>query len=414
MTRSRVLSAVLGALILASAVAAGPAAAQAPGGDVFKGQATGTALQVQLPGQLVTVGASVAAADSQPSASGEGTGASLLANTALKSQVTGSGTDAKDERCGLPVSVAVLTAVIGCGGATEAVGGSTPSAKGAARVAGANLNLAGLNLAALVTQLGTTLCPTVGTGGGAVPPAVGGLLGGGPLGNVGNGLTTNGCNDLFAGLAAGLPNTADVTLGRSAASVVTTPDTVTAEGSSTGATISVLDPPDNLAALRSAACTAPLLAIKVGDSSAKAVVNRTTGQGTPSADPALVRVDLCLFAFDPPEVALTPDQTITLLGGTPAETTIQAASKRTFTGSFGAEAKAVELHALKGVAGGLRASLATSTAIVDSTRPQVQATPPALGDLPRTGSEMPPWTPVAAFAMLAVAVLVGRTVLKAR
>lgn len=342
MTRSRALSAVLGVLILASAAAATPAAAQAPGGDVFKGQATGTALQVQLGGQLVTVGGSVASADSQPSASGEGTGISLLANTALKSQVTGSGTDAKNEQCGLPLNVAVLTAVIGCGGPTKAVGGSTPSANGAARVAGANLNLAGLNLGPLVTQLGTTLCPTVGTVGGTVPPAVGGLLGGGPLGNVGNGLTTTGCDDLFTALSTALPNTADVTLGRSAASVVTTSDTVTAEGSSTGATISVLDPPDDLPALDSAACTAPLLTIKVGDSSARAVINRSTGQGTPSADPALVRVDLCLFAFDPPEVALTPDQTITLLGGTPAETTIQAASKRTFTGSVGAEAKAVE------------------------------------------------------------------------
>jgi hypothetical protein len=90
--------------------------------------------------------------------------------------------------------------------------------------------------------------------------------------------------------------------------------------------------------------------------------------------------------------------------------TVTAASGRTFRGSAGAEANAASVT---GLGGQLVLRVAGASAIVDGSRPAVQGVE-EIGDLPRTGSGLPPWTPVAGFAVLAAALLVGRLVVKAR
>ena len=105
------------------------------------------------------------------------------------------------------------------------------------------------------------------------------------------------------------------------------------------------------------------------------------------------------------EVSVAPGQSVTVLQGTPAESTITAASSSTEEGEgrATAAADAVSLHLLKGVNGGIRLALGRTVAGVtadttEETTPPVQKKPPT--SLPVTGGALP-------FGTLALVLLVS-------
>ncbi len=170
---------------------------------------------------------------------------------------------------------------------------------------------------------------------------------------------------------------------------------------------------------------APLVKIIVGSSSAQAIYDRATGKSSGQFNPALVDI-----VFNPvlglPEVKVPVGQTITILGGTPLESTIVAANGSNVTnpdGSVDATADAVSLQLLKGLpgplAGGINITLAHAEAAAGgalATRSPVQLPALSRPDVPRslarTGGN--PWLPIIGFALLASAMVLRRVTVKAR
>lgn len=114
-----------------------------------------------------------------------------------------------------------------------------------------------------------------------------------------------------------------------------------------------------------------LVIIEVGTARASASVDRNTAKSGAAASPALVTVKVRDITSPTPkyvEVSVAPGQTVTLLEGTPAESTIVAADSETIqeAGKASAVAKAVELHLLKGVNGGVKLALAGASAAADA------------------------------------------------
>jgi hypothetical protein len=369
-----------------------PASAQAPGGEVFQGEAKGVALELRLLGQGTTLGLGSAKVTSEPTAVGEGTGVAAIASTVSRS----SGNQNSPQGCAVPLSVvSALSGGLACGDSSASIAGGNPTAEGTGTVAAAGVDLA--SLTSVVTPLLTTLTPTVC---GSVPPIQ--LPGLPPLVPP----VAADCTTLINGVTASLRQPVTLTVGDSAGRVVTDANRVTATGTAAGATVSLLNRVD----VPGQACAGPLAKITVGDSKATAVYNRGSTESTSSVDPALATVDLCLITSDPAPIKLAVGQSFTVPG---TDITVTAASGRTFRGSAGAEANAASIT---GLGGQLVLRVAGASAIVDGGRPQVQGvevTAP-VGDLPRTGSGLPPWTPVAGLGMLVLAVLAGRMVLKAR
>jgi hypothetical protein len=137
-----------------------------------------------------------------------------------------------------------------------------------------------------------------------------------------------------------------------------------------------------------------LVIIEVGTARASAAVDRNTAAATSAASPALVTVKVRDITSPTPkyvEVSVAPGQTVTVLQGTPAESTITAADSTTEqeAGSAQAAADAVRLHLLKGVNGGVQLGIAGATAAavaeLREEEPEVLAKrPPRI--LPQTGT----------------------------
>ena len=90
---------------------------------------------------------------------------------------------------------------------------------------------------------------------------------------------------------------------------------------------------------------------------------------------------------------MAPGPTVTILEGTPAESTIPAAgaTNKEKTGSAVAAADAVRVHLLKGVEGGVVLGLGRATAAVSGREVQPKAPRPAAQELPRTGGTNLVW-----------------------
>lgn len=140
-----------------------------------------------------------------------------------------------------------------------------------------------------------------------------------------------------------------------------------------------------------------LVIIEVGTARAEASVNRTTAASASAASPALVTVKVRDITSPTPkyvEVSVAPGETVTVLQGTPAESTITAAVSTTeqTPGSARAVADAVKLHLLKGVNGGVRLGVAGANAAAEAEiADEVLGAPPAAKRPPRilpvTGAE---------------------------
>ncbi len=288
------------------------------------------------------------------------------------------------------------------GDSMASIAGGNPTAEGTATVAAAGVDISDLlaQVTPVVTQLVGTVCTAVPTTLPALPTV-------GPI--TVPAVTPENCALILNGLLSGLGQPVSLTVGDSSGKVVTDANRVTATGTAAGATVNLLNIPPPAAGVTGQVCSGPIAKVTVGDSRATAVYNRGSTESTSSVDPALVTVDLCLITTNPDPIRLAVGQSFTVPG---TDITVTAASGRTFRGSAGAEANAASVT---GLGGQLALRIAGAFAIVDGGRP---AAPPAevspVGDLPRTGSDMPPWTPVAGFGILAVAALSGRMLLRAR
>jgi hypothetical protein len=232
--------------------------------------------------------------------------------------------------------------------------------------------------------------------------------------------------------------------------VTVTGTSVTSESTGTAAVLRLL--PN--ATLQGIPLGEPLVTVTVSRANAKVVCDLSSGNATPSFDPAIVRVKFSdpLAAILPeldtsqlptiaipdalgqigvgtpidPTVALTggeltvtPGSVIVLFPGTPIETEIRVGggtSKVNPDRSATASADGVLINALRGtgtpIPGGITLGLAHAEATGACVAAVTEtAAPPAVDtprELPRTGGT--PWLPLAGVAALAVAVVTRRAV----
>lgn len=366
----------LSALVM-TAVLALPASAQAQTVETrpenYIATAAARGLNLGVFGTNVTIGQSSAAVDSSPSAKASGAGVALIAQTVSTSEakaVNQSVTPPKACVLNLPVNVPavgeVLALELACGESRVLITPEgAPSAFGSGSVAGVDLDALGLLnpvialLQSLLNQLLPVVDQTVGTVVNTLP-AVSGIVG--PLaGSLGLGSTSTVApvsglvNNLLQGVqrATGL---VDVSLGASTAQAVTTATAVTATAKAAGAQI------DLLPGLTVGG--APLLSILVGDARSVSSFDRATAKSTPSFDAAVVRVrlGLPLLGGSVTDIPVQLGEPLTLLAGTPLESTISVGAGRTVTdpttGAVASYADGVSVHLLKGVSGGILLELA--------------------------------------------------------
>ena len=413
----------LGALaVLAAAAPAGAAARSAgsagsPGRpEVYAGAAQGTALVLNLFGHTVTEGVSNVKAASSQLADALGIGA--VVDGAIYSQEHASATSPEQaqvipEQCAtpalpaLPAPLPQATVGLACASTAANTQNSTPWAAAVGRVANLDLNAAGL-----VSTLTQTLQPVLDQ----LAPVFGTLQ---QIQQIAPQINVQ---DTVGQLlqAVGTQHTAHLALGSTTSSVRTDASTVTSNATASGGDIQVLG-------LNALPNSAPLAEIQIGSSSSQVVYNRRTGVATPTVDPALVRVivnPLPTTGLGQQTLTVAPGQSLTILQGTPLESTITVAdgsSSKNADGSVTATASAVEVHLLKGIGassatatdGGLDLALAKTSATgggtpaVAAVVPSNPATPARQVALPFTGSS--PVLPLVGAGLLSVA-LVGRRI----
>ena len=391
MTRIRVIAAGAVAAALGAALVSGPATAaeiKSSTPEHYAGDALGRALNLSVLGNKVTLGGSLAKAGLDPaatdavkkvtaSASGAGQLAVLSStvNTAADLEnTTAIGTEKCAQVVSLPAPVNVLNAGLACGVSSSKVVNDLPQAVSEGRVAGLNVTL---NNVLATTPIGGVLDTVLTTVAGLTPEAL-------------NAVDTT-LSDLVD--SAVNTETLKVTVGKSTSSVIGEAGKVTSAASADGAKIEILPTP----LLNNVLQSQPVATIAVSSSSAKAVYDRASGVATPSFDAALVTVRLAapltnLIGGGVTEIKVAPGETVTILQGTPLESTIIVAdgsvTKDAATGAVRAVADGVALHLLKGISGGILLELAHSEAgvlgapAVEVLSENIRAVPT---ELPRTG-----------------------------
>ncbi len=413
----------LAALVM-TAVLALPASAQTveTRPESFIATAAARGLELNLFGNRVTVGQASAIINSTPMAKASGAGVAVLApGTTSSSEVTGPNQSAAPPKaCLLNVPIVSLLAVeLACGESKVDTGAAGPSAFGKGSVAG--VDVAALNaldpiiqlLQTLLAQLLPVVDQTVGTVINTLP-GIGGLVGSLAT-TLGLGTTSTVApvsslvNNLLEGVrrATGL---VDIALGESIAQTVTSAAAVTATANAAGARIDLL-PGLTLGGT-------PLLSIIVGQAKSVSTFDRATAKSTPTFDAAVARVRLgaLLGGIDIPISLGAP---LTLLAGTPLETTISLGAGRTVTdpntGAVASYADGVSIQLLKGLNGGIALELAhAETGVGGQTRlvSQQQVIQPVVPALAKTGNG--PWLPLTGAGLLVMALGIRRRVLSAQ
>ncbi len=190
-----------------------------------------------------------------------------------------------------------------------------------------------------------------------------------------------------------------IELGTSQSDITPNGDEITVSSMAAGARIGILGIPgvtDAGSVLSGSADPLEngLIIIEVGAARASATVNDALGTATSTASPALLSIKVRdITSLEPKyvEIAIAPGQTITLLAGTPLESTITAADSTTSNSADGATAAAdaVRLHLLKGVNGGLKVGLGRAVAAANAA-PRAPIAPPAPGVNPVPPAKRPP------------------------
>ena len=430
----RVGAMALSALVMA-AVLALPASAQEAQTvqtrpESYIATAAARGLNLGVFGTNLTIGQSSAVVNSTPSAKASGAGVALVSGTISAGEVNAVNQSAAPPKAcvaNLPVNLPAVGQLLGlelaCGESRVSISADgAPAAFGAGSVAGVDLAALGLldPVIALLQSLLAQLLPVVDQTVGSVIntlPAVGGILG--PLaGNLGLGSTSTVApvsglvNSLLQGVqrATGL---VDIRLGASTAEAATTATAVTATAKAAGAQIDLLP---GLTVGGS-----PLLSILVGDARSVSSFDRATAKSTPTFDAAVVRVrlGLPLLGGTVTDIPVGLGAPLTLLAGTPLETTISVGAGRTVTdpntGAVASYADGVSIQLLKGVSGGIGLELAhAETGAGGQTRlvSQQQVVTPVVPTLAKTGND--PWLPLAGAGLLVVALGIRRRVLAAQ
>ncbi|HVF75327.1 MAG TPA: hypothetical protein VM938_09780 [Acidimicrobiales bacterium] len=452
MARIRRIAAVLGVAALAGAVATGPAQADSP--EVFSGSAAGSALDLSVLGKQATFGVSAAQANSTGAAKARGIGQATTTVAAIDSVVGTYGSDktatatagtseTKAKSC-QPADLAeelpdFINVGLVCSAAAASGKDGAPSASAEGSVAEASLDAE-----LVVQQLPVDTGVIGGTLAGVLDPVCATLATACPA--------TTTVKDLVESVLK--TQTLDIALGKSTSSVTTAAGTVTSNATAAGAVIKILPLPqvDGLPA------TEPVVTITIGEATATAVYDRTTGKATPTVDPALVRIEFnttLTDSLDLTEIVLKPTdllklndiigslpaqskpvvnvcddgRAVCILENTPLESRIYLATgsaKVNEDGSATAVADAVRVDLLMGLtellggesdSPGVRLALAHAEAGVGGKPAQVDEVPEELprGDapveLPRTGGL--PMVPFLGAGLLSLAVVLRRATAKA-
>lgn len=384
------------AAVFALAIPAGAKPASKPHTDfALSGEAR--ALELAIGEQGVSLGVAMSRADSTPSSLGVGAGQCTLLGsdadpdnlpcdegTMIKSRFPGlPGTD--DPKCAgsLPEPLAsIVDLKVACGSSMSGLSKGFAFTRSTGKVAHLGVTLpvgavlANLPIKPLVGDLTDALAPVLDKTPAAVQDAVDNVV------------------ELVTGLAE--TEAVAIQLGPSSSAVTTKNDVITVDSASAGALIGLVGIPE--AGVDGTAITASsdplkngLVIIEVGTSRASASLNKLTASAAGAASAALVTVKVRDITKPEPtyvEVSVAPGETVTVLEGTPAETTVVAADSLVEENGNTARssADAVRIHALKGVNGGVAIGLASSSAGVKGT---VMKAPPvvkkASETLPLTG-----------------------------
>jgi hypothetical protein len=408
-TTIRRIGAAAATAVVAGAFIASPAGAAA--NENYVGSATGTALNLDVLGQKLTLGFSKGKVASTLEALAEGAGQLLPAGNATtsKASVTGTpnGTQEQKDQCG-PISTPAELEQIGLKLATACSSSLSQIVNGAPHVLSegsvADFDLSANLILDKVPQLNETI-DQVQT---ALTPVLG------QLDTVTSqlGISTS---DTVGTLIDKLQTTQTlkVSVGKTVSDVSTVANAVTSKATASGAQIDLLP----VGAVVNGV-SAPLVSIIVGSANATSTYDRQAGTSNAAFDPAVVRVVTNLAGALKQEIPVAPGQSIKILEGTPLESEIivgNGSTVKNADGSVGAIADGVSLHLLKGVNGGINldlahaeAGVAGSPAVLDNVE-----TPRAAPELPRTGGPGP-WIPVAGATMIVAAVLTRRFVLRTR
>ena len=411
-TVRRITAVALTSVVIGAFMSVVPAGAQqtetvvtAP--EAFVASASARGLALSLLGNPLTVGVSGALIDSSPKAQGQGAGVLLSPGTVANALVTtANASQTPPPACVLNLPLlGLLTVLTACGQAQAATPNGLPAAGGAGSVAA--IEVGGSLLTPLIDQVGALVGGTVQSVLTPLTNLLGSLLN--PLLS---GLNLN-LNSTVQQLLDGLKRATgllSIRLGSSTSAATTTSAKVNATAIAQGGEIQVLP---GLSALG-----APLLTIVVGDAKASVDITRPAAtQGgvaaavaTPSFDAALVRVKLGIpLLGNLTDIPISLGAPLTLLAGTPLESTISIGGGSTSDGPNGtkvAVADGVSLQLLKGLNGGIALQLAHAeaagggTAAVLSVR-QINNPVPLQPELPRTGGEA--WLPMLGGLLLLVA-----------
>lgn len=194
--------------------------------------------------------------------------------------------------------------------------------------------------------------------------------------------------------------------------------TMTVTADAAGALIGLVGLPENLVegtevSVKSDPLSNGLVIIEVGRAQASATLNTANAAASGSASPALVTVKVRDITKPEPtyvEVSVAPGETITVLEGTPAESTITAADSTVEENGASAqvEAHAVKLHLLKGVNGGVVAALGTTGAAVKGEIVQNRKFVAPKEILPFTGGTDMTWAALGLIGLAAAALVIRR------
>lgn len=393
----------LAALLALSALSAGALispASSAPKPRVIYGlEGEGRGLELSIAGQGVTLGLALARGDSSPSAIGVGAGqCTVIGNnpdpsdlpcneaTTEKSSTEGDEGD-PGPACAAPALPApldtVVTAELACGSSvSKLLGGALPVTTNEGKVAelGVGLDLSGLIPQAedakeqLIDQLQEILEQA--------PEQV-----------------RNALNQLLDALDEG--QAVQIVAGPASSNITADGPVLQVESSAAGAVIGAVGIPDlndeGLPIPNTAQATEDgLIIVEVSKASASAAVRKADAASTAEASAAIVTVKVRDITQTKPtyqEIPVAPGQSVTILEGTPAESTITAAvaTKQEKAGSAVAAADAVRVHLLKGVEGGVKLGLGRATAAVTGREVKPDVPRPAAQQLPRTGGTNLVW-----------------------
>ena len=385
--------------------------------EAFIATASAQGLRISLFGTDITVGASNALIDSSPKAQALGAGVLLVGGTVAEAVV-----NAVDKTldpapaCVINLPLGLLNLAAACGDAAVSTVGGLPNAVASGGVASVEIGLSLLD--PLVDQLAALLDQTVAAVLDPLLALLGNLLN--PLLGALNLNTNSLVSDLLEGLQRATGVLA-IRLGTSTATGTTDAAKVRSEGKAEGAVIELLP---GLSALG-----APLATITVGSARASVDVTRPaasesgplTAVATPSFNAALVKVGLGLpILGDVTEIPVGLGAPLTLLAGTPLESTITLGGGSTSDGPNGSKvavADGVALQLLKGLNGGIGLFLAHAEAAgggvsaVISVQQKVK--PVVVPELARTGGREP-WIPMLGAGLLLAAFVTRRTARSAK